>query len=204
MRKGAEAYFTVLTEVIWGKRRMMEVYLNVIEMGPGVYGAEAAAQKWFGKSASELTRAEAAKLAAILPSPRRYKAAGSGPYVNRRARRIQAAIRVVADQGLSSCVFDGRRRREDPDVPEVPRGKAPPPADLKVLEEALNPVADAEAAAPPPGDAIGDLLPEPSPGTPAAPGDVPAAPPPQPGPDAPPAAGEVQPVPDPVPPPPPG
>ena len=205
VRKGAEAYFTVLTEVIWGKRRMMEVYLNVIEMGPGVYGAEAAAQRWFGKSADELTRAEPAKPAAILPSPRRYKAAGSGPYANRRARRIQAAIRVVANEGLSSCAFDGRRRRDDPEVPDAPRGKAPPPADLKVLEEALNPEAESEAAAAPPSDGLGDLLPEPSPDSPVQPGDVPTALPPEPGPDAPPAdpAGDVRPPPDPVPPPPP-
>ena len=161
VRKGFEAYFTVLTEFLGGKQRMMEVYLNVIEMGPGVYGAEAAAQKWFGKSAANLTRAEAARLAAILPSPRRYKAAGSGPYVARRARRIQAAIRVVANQGLSSCAFDGRRRRADPEIPDRPV-KAPPPADLRVLEEAENPEPAAEAAPAATPDPIGDLTVEPS------------------------------------------
>jgi monofunctional biosynthetic peptidoglycan transglycosylase len=198
VRKGAEAYFTVLTEFIWGKRRMMEVYLNVIEMGPGVYGAEAAAQKWFGKSAANLTRAEAAKLAAILPSPRRYKAAGSGPYVNRRARRIQAAIRVVASGGLSSCAFDGRRRRDDPEIPDRPT-KAPPPADLRVLEEAENPEPEiAETAPAPASDPIGDLTVEPAPGDAQPPGgpapetppaDDPAPAPPPEEPAAPPPSG---------------
>ena len=83
-RKGLEAWFTVLIENIWGKRRIMEVYLNVAEWAPGVYGAEAAARHWYGKSAEDLTAREAARLAAILPSPRRYKAASPGPYVRRR------------------------------------------------------------------------------------------------------------------------
>jgi monofunctional biosynthetic peptidoglycan transglycosylase len=110
VRKGLEAGFTVLIETIWGKPRIMEVYLNVIEFAPGVYGAEAAAQRWFGKSAEDLTRTEAARLAAILPAPRRYKAASPGPYVRRRSGRIAAAIQVVRDDGLSACAFDGRRR----------------------------------------------------------------------------------------------
>jgi monofunctional biosynthetic peptidoglycan transglycosylase len=69
LRKGAEAYFTVLIEALWPKRRILEVYVNVAEMGPGVYGVEAAAQRYFGASASELTPEEAALLASILPSP---------------------------------------------------------------------------------------------------------------------------------------
>ena len=103
-RKGLEAWFTVLIEQIWGKRRIMEVYLNVAEWGAGIYGAEAAAQHWFGKSASELTRTEAARLAAILPSPRRYQAAEPGPFVRRRARSIQAAMGTVRADGLSDCI----------------------------------------------------------------------------------------------------
>jgi monofunctional biosynthetic peptidoglycan transglycosylase len=90
IRKGLEAGYTVLIETVWGKRRIMEVYLNVAEWAPGVYGAEAASQHWYGKSASDLSAREAARLAAILPSPRRYKAASPGPYVRRRASRIQA------------------------------------------------------------------------------------------------------------------
>jgi monofunctional biosynthetic peptidoglycan transglycosylase len=104
VRKGLEAGYTVLIETIWGKRRIVEVYLNVAEMAPGVYGAEAGAQHWFGKSAADLTAREAARLAAILPSPRRYNAAAPGPYVRRRASRIQAAANTVRNEGLDNCV----------------------------------------------------------------------------------------------------
>jgi len=103
IRKGLETGFTALIEVVWPKRRIMEVYLNVAEWGPGVYGAEAAARHWFGKSASELTRTEAARLAAILPSPRTYQAASPGPYVRRRANTVLANMAEVRAQGLSAC-----------------------------------------------------------------------------------------------------
>ena len=76
-RKGLEAYFTVLIEIIWGKERIMEVYLNSIEMGDGVYGAEAATQYWYRKECSNLTKIEAAGIAAILPNPRKFKASNS-------------------------------------------------------------------------------------------------------------------------------
>jgi len=105
VRKGLEAGYTVLIETGWGKRRILEVYLNVAEMGPGVYGAEAAARHWFGKSAADLSPREAARIAAILPSPRRYDAATPGPYVRRRASRIQASARIVRNEGLADCVF---------------------------------------------------------------------------------------------------
>ncbi|MCZ8091673.1 monofunctional biosynthetic peptidoglycan transglycosylase [Flavobacterium sp.] len=96
IRKGLEAYFTVLIELIWGKERIMEVYLNSIEMGNGVYGAEAAAQHWYRKSASDLTKKEAAGIAAILPNPRKYKATNSSSYINRRKDKI---VRVMQHIG---------------------------------------------------------------------------------------------------------
>ena len=105
IRKGLEAGYTVAIETVWGKRRLMEVYLNVAEWAPGVYGAEAAAQHWFDKPAADLSAREAARLAAILPSPRRYDAASPGPYVRRRASRIQAAMGTVREQGLAACVL---------------------------------------------------------------------------------------------------
>lgn len=89
LRKGLEAYFTVLIEVIWGKERIMEVYLNSIEMGNGIYGIEAASQHWFNKSASNLTKAEAAAIAAILPNPRKFKATNGSQYTNRRKNAIK-------------------------------------------------------------------------------------------------------------------
>ena len=105
VRKGLEAGYTVLIETVWGKRRIMEMYLNVVEWAPGVYGAEAASRHWFGKSARDLTPQQAARLAAILPSPRRYDAGSPGPYVRRRAARVQAAARVVRNSGLAACVM---------------------------------------------------------------------------------------------------
>lgn len=105
IRKGLEAGYTVLIEFGWGKKRIMEVYLNVAEFAPGVYGAEAAAQHWFGKSAKNLDRREAARLIAVLPSPRRYNAASPGPYVRRRTARIEANAGQVRAQGLNQCVI---------------------------------------------------------------------------------------------------
>jgi len=105
VRKGLEAWFTVLIEVGWGKERIMEVYLNSIEWGPGVYGAEAAAQRNFKVPASKLTAAQSARLAAILPKPLGWKAAKPGPYVKRRAGSINRNARVVRSEGLTACVL---------------------------------------------------------------------------------------------------
>ncbi|TAJ72924.1 MAG: monofunctional biosynthetic peptidoglycan transglycosylase [Phenylobacterium sp.] len=105
VRKGLEAWFTVLIEVGWGKGRIMEVYLNSIEWGPGVYGAEAAAQKNFHVPASKLTVAQAARLAAIVPKPLSWKAAKPGPYIKRRAGSINRNARVVRSEGLTACVL---------------------------------------------------------------------------------------------------
>ena len=92
LRKGFEAYFTVLIEWGWGKRRIMEVYLNEIEWGPGIYGAEAAARHYFRRPAAVLTESEAARLAAILPDPLEWSASRPGPYVRERAASIRANI----------------------------------------------------------------------------------------------------------------
>jgi len=88
LRKGLEAYFTVLIELVWGKERIMEVYLNSIEMGDGVYGAQAASEYWYRKNAADLSKREAAGIAAILPNPRKFKAANSSSYIERRKGRI--------------------------------------------------------------------------------------------------------------------
>ena len=105
VRKGLEAYFTVLIEAIWGKPRIMEVYLNSIEWGPGVYGAEAAAQRNFGVPAVDLTPAQAARLAVIVPKPLAWKADKPGRFVRRRSGTIAARAGVVRRQGLADCVF---------------------------------------------------------------------------------------------------
>lgn len=95
LRKGLEAYFTVLIELIWGKERIMEVYLNSIEMGNGVYGAEEAARVWYRTKAINLTKREAAGIAAILPNPRKYKATNSSSYIERRKDRIMRNMRHI-------------------------------------------------------------------------------------------------------------
>jgi monofunctional biosynthetic peptidoglycan transglycosylase len=95
IRKAFEAYFTVLIELFWSKERIMEVYLNSIEMGNNVYGAEAAAHHWFQRSASTLTKEQAASIAAILPNPRKFKAKNSSSYITRKKGRILRLMRDV-------------------------------------------------------------------------------------------------------------
>jgi len=108
LRKGLEAWFTVLIEVGWGKQRIMEVYLNSIEWGPGVYGAEAAAQHNFKARAKDLTPAQAARLAAIVPKPLSWRAARPGPYIQRRSGKITRNVRAVRREGLTACVLQRR------------------------------------------------------------------------------------------------
>jgi monofunctional biosynthetic peptidoglycan transglycosylase len=95
IRKGFEVYCTLLIELLWSKERILEVYLNVAEMGDGVYGCEAAAQKFFKKPASKLTDEEAALIAACLPSPKRYKVDAPSDYVRKRQRWILWQMRNI-------------------------------------------------------------------------------------------------------------
>ena len=115
IRKGLEIYFTKMIEWIWGKRRIMDVYLNVIEMGKGIYGVEAAAQYYFKKSAAKLSRKEASLIAACLPSPKRFIPQPASFYVGRRSAWIQGQMRYL---------------ESDPDVQAViaktPTEKSPP------------------------------------------------------------------------------
>lgn len=102
LRKLLEALLTPQLELLWGKRRIMEVYLNVAEMGPGIYGAEAATRRFFGKSARNLTTREAALIAAVLPNPRRWSPARPTRYIVGRARTIEQRIRQLGP--LLDCV----------------------------------------------------------------------------------------------------
>jgi monofunctional biosynthetic peptidoglycan transglycosylase len=92
LRKAVEAWYTVLIELFWPKQRILEVYANIAEFGDGVYGAEAAGQAFFGKPASALNLAESARLAAVLPNPKKYSAKNPGGYVSARARWIQRQV----------------------------------------------------------------------------------------------------------------
>lgn len=108
IRKGFEVYFTFLIELIWGKARILDVYLNVAEMGEGIYGIEAASRYYFKKPASKLTRKEAALIAACLPNPKKYKAVPASRYVNARAGWIKRQMNNLSG---------------DPDVAKVVVGK---------------------------------------------------------------------------------
>lgn len=135
VRKGLETYFTFLIEALWPKRRIMEAYLNAAEWGDGVFGAEAAARARFGKAAANLTAQEAARLAAVLPSPNKWNPVSPGPYVRGRARAIVARASVVRSEGLAACVLGKERverqrpqKRKAPETPaELPPLPAPPP-----------------------------------------------------------------------------
>ncbi|WP_240318585.1 monofunctional biosynthetic peptidoglycan transglycosylase [Lysobacter sp. TY2-98] len=95
VRKGVEAWYTLLIEAMWPKQRIIEVYANVVEFGDGVYGAQAASRRYFGKDASRLAPADSARLAAVLPAPKRYSVARPGPYVAHRARAIQHQMAMI-------------------------------------------------------------------------------------------------------------
>jgi monofunctional biosynthetic peptidoglycan transglycosylase len=105
VRKGFEAWYTVLIETFWGKPRIMEVYLNVVEWAPGVYGADAASERWFHVHADQLTSTQADRLAAILPSPLKWKAARPGAYVRRRSGKIAKNVGAVRADDLADCVL---------------------------------------------------------------------------------------------------
>lgn len=95
VRKGFEAYFTVLIEFFWSKERIMEVYLNSIEMGPNIYGAEAVAQRHFGCSANQLRRSDCALVAATLPNPIRFSSLSPSKYMRKRQQQIQREMRLI-------------------------------------------------------------------------------------------------------------
>lgn len=104
IRKGLETYFTFMIELIWGKKRILQMYLNVSEMGPGVFGIERAANIYFNKSAKNLSRQEAALIAACLPSPKRYRVKPPSNYVAARSRKIMQQMDFL---------------QPDPDIQEV-------------------------------------------------------------------------------------
>jgi monofunctional biosynthetic peptidoglycan transglycosylase len=145
-RKGAEAYFTFLIEHLWGKRRIMEVYLNVAETGIGTYGANAGAERYFGHDASAMSPTEAARIAAILPLPKKRGAIAPKGFTRRYGNTIAARIGQVRRDGLDACVYAGST---------PPKDKAPPPS--KVQREL--PGAEYETATPPPPEASVDETP---------------------------------------------
>src|SRR6476661_1575525 len=116
-RKGVEAWFTFLIEHLWGKRRIMEVYLNNAETGIGTFGVNAGAQRYFGHNASAMSATEAARIAAILPLPKERAAIAPKGFTRRYGNTIAARIPAVAGRGLDACVYKGSA---------APANKAPP------------------------------------------------------------------------------
>jgi monofunctional glycosyltransferase len=106
VRKGMEAYLTVLLEALWPKKRILTAYLNVVDWGHGNFGAEAAAQAYFHVPASALSSTQAARLAAVLPNPHHWRAANPGHYVAGRAIKLRGRMEDVVDDGLDWCVKD--------------------------------------------------------------------------------------------------
>lgn len=106
VRKGFEVWFTFLIENLWDKRRIMEMYLNVAETGIGTYGVEAGAQRYFGKSAASLTRTEAGRMAAALPSPKTRSVKNPKGFVRRYGNTIAARIGTVRGSGYDACVYE--------------------------------------------------------------------------------------------------
>lgn len=109
-RKGLEVYFTFMIELLWSKERILEVYLNVSEMGKGVFGVEAAAQQYFGKSAKQLTRREAALIAACLPNPKRYTVKPLSNYVSKRsAKLLKQMNNLEGDEKISALIHPTKK-----------------------------------------------------------------------------------------------
>ena len=161
-RKAAEAYFTFLIEHAWGKPRIMEVYLNVAETGIGTYGVNAGSMRYFGHDASAMSATEAARIAAILPLPKKRGAIAPKGFTRRYGNSIAARVGVVGRDGLDACVYAGRTTPSNKAPPKV----AKPPKDV--------PGADYETATPPPPEITvdsppADPVPTPAPGTPDAP-----------------------------------
>ncbi|MEA3009785.1 MAG: monofunctional glycosyltransferase [Sphingomonadales bacterium] len=164
-RKGLEAWFTLLIENMWGKRRIMEVYLNVAETGIGTYGVNAGAQRYFNHDASAMSGVEAARIAAVLPLPKKRGATAPKGFTRRYGNAIAARIGVVARDGLDRCVYDGEAAAPErkPAAPvrrkAAPRTKAGPAAPPVAVpgEEYEQP--QAEPVAEP------EVAPEPDPAT---------------------------------------
>ena len=145
-RKGVEAWFTFLIENLWGKRRIMEVYLNNAETGIGTYGVNAGSQRYFGHDASAMSATEAARIAAVLPLPKERGAIAPKGFTRRYGNTIAARVGVVGRDGLDACVYEGAT---------APVNKAPP----KVARPTIVPGDEYETATPPPPEPSVDETP---------------------------------------------
>ena len=147
-RKGVEAWFTFLIENLWGKRRIMEVYLNAAETGIGTYGVNAGSQRYFGHDASAMSATEAARIAAVLPLPKKRGAVAPKGFTRRYGNTITARIAVVARDGLDACVYRDAAAPANKAPPPVTKETRPLPGDEYESVQPLPPVENTIEQAP--------------------------------------------------------
>lgn len=173
-RKGVEAWFTFLIEHLWGKRRIMEVYLNLAETGLGTYGVNAGSERYFGHDASAMSATEAARIAAVLPLPKKRGAVAPKGFTRRYGNTIAARIPIVARDGLDACIYKGVTapvNRAPPPVAKKPRplpgeeyeSPRPLPPVENAVEELAPPSSEPLQPEPPPQPSANEPVPEPAP-----------------------------------------
>lgn len=169
-RKAVEAWFTILIEKLWGKKRIMEVYLNNAETGIGTYGVSAGAQRYFGHDARQLSATEAARIAAVLPLPKKRGAVAPKGFTRRYGGTIAARVGLVARDGLDACIYDGMAQapsgepvRAPKAAPKKPQPRIEPGAEYEEQPPAIptpepspepNPEAKIPQSEPPPAGAM--------------------------------------------------
>ena len=148
-RKGVEAWFTFLIEQLWDKRRIMEVYLNLAETGIGTYGVNAGSQRYFGHDASAMSATEAARIAAVLPLPKKRGAIAPKGFTRRYGNTISARIGAVGRDGLDACVYKGATAPVNKAPPAVSKQPRPLPGEEYETTAPLPPVEEVVEALPP-------------------------------------------------------
>ena len=161
-RKAVEAWFTFLIEQLWGKRRIMEVYLNLAETGIGTYGVNAGSQRYFGHDAAAMSATEAARIAAVLPLPKKRGAVAPKGFTRRYGNSISARIGVVARDRLDACVYQGATAPVNKAPPKVSKAPRPLPGEEYETAKPLPPIEEVVRELPPASDEP-LLAPEPDP-----------------------------------------
>ena len=149
VRKGVEAWFTFLIEHLWGKRRIMEVYLNLAETGIGTYGVNAGSQRYFGHDSSAMSATEASRIAAVLPLPKKRGAIAPKGFTRRYGNTIAARISVVGRDGLDACVYKGATAPVNKAPPRVSKAPRPQPGEEYESPKALPPLENVVEQLPP-------------------------------------------------------
>ncbi len=181
-RKGLEAWFTLLMENLWSKRRIMEVYLNLAETGIGTYGVNAGSQRYFGHDSSAMSATEAARIAAVLPLPKKRGATAPKGFTRRYGNTIAARVGVVGRDGLDACVYRGTTAPVNRAPPPVTKKARPLPGEEYETERPLPPIENVIEELPPASNEP-LIVPEPEPapvqnaGEPAPPPEEPPQPP---------------------------